>query len=732
MRKYASRAQVGYLGRMKTWTAQGAMALVLTFGLLNALQAKEGMWIPTLLKVVEGDMQAMGLKLTAEDIYSINHSSLKDAVVHFNGGCTAEMVSAEGLLLTNHHCGYGQIQQHSTVDNDLLTNGFWAMTRAEELANPGLTCTFIDRIEDVTLQLARACVGLAGEARDKRMKEEMGAIVKQATEGKGLEGRVVAFDFGNSHYLITSRVFRDVRLVGAPPSAVGKFGGDTDNWVWPRHTGDFSVFRIYADADNNPADYSAGNKPYAPAHHFPVNVDGVKDGDFTMVFGFPGRTEQYLTSDAVEHVINRLNPMRISMRDEGLAVINAARASSDELRIAYAAKQSSVANAWKKWMGQNRGLTELRALDKKRDMERRLKDATGSTAVEDIAALNAQYFPYLEARSLFIELAYYGPDILNYAHSFAALIEGAVEGEKRDQLLATLLANEPGFRKDFNAQVDEQLLGRLVTEYLKWVPAELEPAGLRAEMEKAGGGPAWAAKVFSKSVFDNEEVMATLLASGSAKAWGKLAKDPAFVWIEKLRANYFEQVAPEYGRLRAEIEQASGAYTKELRNAFPKKVFPVDANSTLRLTYGKVEGSAPYDGMQYNPLSTARGILQKYVPGDPDFDMPERLVELLEAREYGDYANDEGELVVCFTGSNHTTGGNSGSPALDANGHLVGINFDRSWESTMSDILFDGSRCRNIMVDIRYVLWVIDVYAGAGHLVEEMTLASKSDEEVEE
>jgi len=732
MRKYASRAQVGYLGRMKTWTAQGAMALVLTFGLLNALQAKEGMWIPTLLKVVEGDMQAMGLKLTAEDIYSINHSSLKDAVVHFNGGCTAEMVSAEGLLLTNHHCGYGQIQQHSTVDNDLLTNGFWAMTRAEELANPGLTCTFIDRIEDVTLQLARACVGLAGEARDKRMKEEMDAIVKQATEGKGLEGRVVAFDFGNSHYLITSRVFRDVRLVGAPPSAVGKFGGDTDNWVWPRHTGDFSVFRIYADADNNPADYSAGNKPYAPAHHFPVNVDGVKDGDFTMVFGFPGRTEQYLTSDAVEHVINRLNPMRISMRDEGLAVINAARASSDELRIAYAAKQSSVANAWKKWMGQNRGLTELRALDKKRDMERRLKDATGSTAVEDIAALNAQYFPYLEARSLFIELAYYGPDILNYAHSFAALIEGAVEGEKRDQLLATLLANEPGFRKDFNAQVDEQLLGRLVTEYLKWVPAELEPAGLRAEVEKAGGGPAWAAKVFSKSVFDNEEVMATLLASGSAKAWGKLAKDPAFVWIEKLRANYFEQVAPEYGRLRAEIEQASGAYTKELRNAFPKKVFPVDANSTLRLTYGKVEGSAPYDGMQYNPLSTARGILQKYVPGDPDFDMPERLVELLEAREYGDYANDEGELVVCFTGSNHTTGGNSGSPALDANGHLVGINFDRSWESTMSDILFDGSRCRNIMVDIRYVLWVIDVYAGAGHLVEEMTLASKSDEEVEE
>ncbi len=712
---------------MKTWTVKGAVALVLGLACMNMLQAKEGMWIPTLLKVVEGDMQAMGLKLKAEDIYNINHSSLKDAVVHFNGGCTAEMVSSEGLLLTNHHCGYGQIQQHSTVDNDLLSDGFWAMTRGEELANPGLTCTFIDRIEDVTLALSRACVGLSGEARDKRMNEEMDAIVKRATEGKGLEGRVVAFDFGNSHFLITSRVFRDVRLVGAPPSAVGKFGGDTDNWVWPRHTGDFSVFRIYADANNNPADYSADNKPYTPAHHFPVNVDGVKDGDFTMVFGFPGRTEQYLTSDAVEHVIHRLNPMRIAMRDEGLAVINAARASSDALRIAYAAKQSSVANAWKKWMGQNRGLTELHALDKKHDLERSLKDATGSTVVDDIAALNAQYFPYLEARSLFIELAYYGPDILNYAHSFAGLIEGAVEGEKREQLLSKLRDNEPAFRKDFDAQVDEQLLGRLVDEYLEWVPVTLEPEGLRAEVVKAGGGPAWAAKVFGKSVFDNEEDIAKLLASGSDKAWRKLAKDPAYMWIEQLRANYFEKVAPEYGRLRAEIERASGSYTKELRNAFPQRVFPVDANSTLRLTYGKVEGSAPYDGMQYNPLSTARGILQKYVPGDPDFDMPKRLVELLEAREYGDYANEEGELVVCFTGSNHTTGGNSGSPALDAKGHLVGINFDRSWESTMSDILFDGSRCRNIMVDIRYVLWVMDVYAGAGHLVEEMTLVSRVD-----
>ena len=714
---------------MKTWTVKGAVALWFGLASMNVLQAKEGMWIPTLLNLVEGDMQAMGLKLTAEDIYSINNSSLKDAVVHFNGGCTAEMVSSEGLLLTNHHCGYGQIQQHSSVDNDLLTNGFWAMSRDEELPNPGLTCTFIDRIEDVTLRLSRACVGLSGEARESRMNEEMEAIVKAATEGKGLEGRVVAFDFGNSHFLITSRVFKDVRLVGAPPSAVGKFGGDTDNWVWPRHTGDFSVFRIYADAENQPSEYSADNVPYIPQHHFPVNVDGVEDGDFTMVFGFPGRTEQYLTSGAVEHVITRLNPMRIAMRDEGLEVINAARASSDALRIAYAAKQSSLATAWKKWKGQNRGLTELRALDKKRDLEARLNAATGSTVVDEIEALNEAFFPFLEARALFIELAYYGPDVLNYAHGFSGLIEGAVDGEKRDALLEARKGEEMGFRKDFNATVDEQLLGRLIEAYLTWMPEGMAPAGLQDEVTKAGGGTAWAAKLYAKSAFDNAESMQKLLDSDNPKAWAKLSKDPAYVLIERLRAHYFEVIAPEYGRLRGEIERASGAYTKALREAFPKKVFPVDANSTLRLTYGKVEGSAPYDGMQYNPLSTARGILQKYVPGDPDFDMPERLVELLRNKEYGPYANSEGDLVVCFTGSNHTTGGNSGSPALDASGHLVGINFDRSWESTMSDILFDGSRCRNIMVDIRYVLWVMDVYAGAGHLVEEMTLVSQKEGE---
>ncbi|MDA0728627.1 MAG: S46 family peptidase [Bacteroidetes bacterium] len=692
---------------------------------VNTAQSKEGMWIPTLLEVVEDDMQAMGLKLSAEDIYSINHSSLKDAVVHFNGGCTAEMVSSRGLMLTNQQCGYDQIQQQSSVDNDLLTHGFWAMNLSEELANPGVTATFIDRIEDVTRRLSRVCVGLSGEEREKRMKEEMALIVKEATEGTGLDGRVVTFDFGNMHCLITTRVFKDVRLVGAPPSAVGKFGGDADNWVWPRHTGDFSVFRIYADLQNNPAEYSDDNVPYRPAHHFPVSLDGVQEGDFTMVFGFPGRTEQYLTSDAVEHVITRLNPMRIAMRDEALAVINSARATSDELRIAYASKQSSVANAWKKWKGQNRGLTELHALDVKRNLEARLTLTSGTTVIDDIAAVNATYFPYLEARSLFIEWVYYGPDLLNYAHGFQGLIEG-VEGEEREALLTRLRGEEAGFWKNCDPLVDKDLMARLVTGYLKWMPEALVPQGLEEEVSKAGGGVEWAESLYDKSVFDNPETMAKLLANDNPKSWAKLEKDPMYQLVEKLRSHYFTEIAPQYGQLRQEIDGLSAAYTRSLRETFPEEVFPVDANSTLRLTYGKVEGSAPYDGMQYNALSTSRGILQKYIPGDPDFDMPARLVELLETRQHGQYADESGDLVVCFTGSNHTTGGNSGSPALNGMGHLVGINFDRSWESTMSDILFDPSRCRNIMVDIRYVLWVIDVYAGAGHLVDEMTLVNSS------
>lgn len=681
--------------------------------------AKEGMWIPTLLQAVEGDMQSMGMHISAEDIYSINAGSLKDAIVHFNGGCTAEMISSEGLLLTNHHCGFSQIAFHSTVENDYLTDGFWAMNRAEELINPKLVATFIHRIVDVTDSL----LGI----EDLEFAKQK--LIDSAIGGTDLEGKVVAFDFGNSHYLITTRTYRDVRLVGAPPSAVGKFGGDTDNWVWPRHTGDFSMFRIYADAENNPADYDEANVPYRPAHHFPINIGGVEEGDFMMVFGFPGTTEQYLTHDAVEHVVDRLNPIRIAMRDASLSVINAARSESPAMKIAYADKQSSVANAWKKWIGQNKGLLELDASGQKVKLEaefsRRASDmghAEWASLFSDIETQNEMFFPLQEARSLFIELAYYGPDALNFAMAFKPLIEDwdALEesGDLEGQLMETRELVAGHFRQ-YDAQVDESILAALLPPYVAAIQPDLCPDVLK---DFDGDGSQLARSLYAKSVFANRNLLENLLNKGQSKGFSRLKKDPIYKFIQSVRSAYFVRVADDYRATKVQLDSLTGQYTTGLRVLFPGRAFFPDANSTMRLTYGKVEGSSPYDGMHYKPFSTAKGILQKYVPGDPDFDLPMDLVEDLRLGNWGDYANESGELPVCFTGSNHTTGGNSGSPAIDGDGHLVGINFDRSWESTMSDILFDETRCRNIMVDIRYVLWITDVYAGAHHLVEEMDL----------
>lgn len=713
--------------------------LGLVMGLISlGASAKEGMWIPTLLQALEGDMQAMGLRLSAEDIYSVNHSSLKDAVVHFGGGCTAEMVSSEGLLLTNHHCGYSQIQYHSSVEKDYLKHGFWAMSRMEELPNPGLTATFIDRIHDVSTRVSLALEGLEGEGLAAARKSLFAEIVSEFTDGTDLTGGVVAFDFGNQHFLITKRTFNDVRLVGAPPSAVGKFGGDTDNWLWPRHTGDFSVFRIYASEGNTPAEYSADNVPYKPAHHFPVSLDGVHEGDFTMVFGFPGRTEQYLTSEAVTHVINRLNPMRIAMRDASLATINAARATSDALRIAYASKQSSISNAWKKWAGQTTGLVELQAVQQKIKLESEFQSRAHAlslsvpeltnpdylTALDRIRRANSDYFPFLEARTLFIELVYYGPDILLHAFEYADLINNwdALESSgKLDEEIASLLLSNSEFARNYDASVDERLLGDLVSKYLELIPEDLTPSNLAADFKSSPSSNEYASSFFKKSIFDNPSELEYLLLKGKSKAFSKLKNDPAFILIMEQRSHYFDNISPGYSAGHSAIESATASYTSGLRELFPDRLFPVDANSTLRLTYGKVEGSSPHDGMTYNPTTTARGILQKYKPGDADFDLPQDLVSALNGGDWGIYGEDD-DLVICFTGSNHTTGGNSGSPVLNGDGYLVGINFDRSWESTMSDILFDENRCRNIMVDIRYVLWIIDKYAGAGHLIEEMSI----------
>ncbi len=705
-------------------------ALVLTLS-PTSTRATEGMWIPALLQAVEGDMQDMGLKLTAEDIYSINRSSLKDAIVQFGGGCTASLISGEGLLLTNHHCGYGQIQSHSSMERDILKDGFWAMSKDEELMNPGLTAMFIVRIEDVTdsVQAARAI----GPDEEKALRERLAA---SATEGTGHEAVVRDFLYGNQQFLIVTKTYNDVRLVGAPPSAIGKYGGDTDNWVWPRHTGDFSLFRIYSAPDGSPAEPSAENVPYAPAHHLPVSMHGVEEGDFTMVFGFPGRTERYIPAAQVEHLIDVLNPTRIGMRTASLEVINSAMRADDATRIAYAAKQSRIANAWKKWIGQNEGLIDFGTVSEKQQAQLafarevvRLGLDEYTTVVGDLGKDFDALRPYLEARSLFIEWFYYGPELLRWADGVGDILTMAADKSVSDSAFdaraAEVLAQAEGFYADYNADVDRKVFAAVFPLYMAAMPEGFAPAVAAEAWTEGADARAISADLYEGSILDDGEAFMALLREGTRKALKKESGDAVLRWAKETSDSYWVQVRGEYGKRMGALDDDMGRYLRGLQEVYPDSTFWPDANSTLRLTFGRMEGSEPRDAVTYKPFTTARGVLDKYVPGDAEFDLPEGLVDQLRREEYGPYADAEGNLRVCFLGSNHTTGGNSGSPAINGTGDLVGLNFDRTWESTMSDVRFDADRCRNIMVDIRYVLWVTDVYAGATHLVQEMTLTER-------
>ena len=685
--------------------------------------AKEGMWIPTLLQAVEGDMQTTGLQISAEDIYSINHSSLKDAIVHFGGGCTAEMISSEGLLLTNHHCGYSQIQQHSSLENNYLEDGFWAMTRQDELKNPGLTATFIIRIEDVTDLVLKG----VNEGGETTFLSNIKNIEDNILSNEGFDAKVKEFNYGNSYYVIVTQTYRDVRLVGAPPSSVGKFGGDTDNWMWPRHTGDFSMFRIYADKDNNPADISENNVPYHPKHSLPINMKGLKEGDFTMVYGFPGRTEQYLTSYGVDYVMNKSNPMRIDMRRASLAIIDKARNEDPLVKIQYAAKQSRISNSYKKWIGQNKGLAMVKAMDIKRNEEQVIIDKFPKyqAVLDRFQTLYNENEKYNFARDLFIEYYYVGPEILRFSMRFDDLVQNydtlKVQG-KLDEKIKKLKASTRSYFKNYQVGIDKEIFDVLTKKYMDYMDADLVPEYLKTLQAKTlSKGKSTSEYVYKKSIFSNEEKVLAFLNKFKKGSIKKIKKDPVYRIASGAYNGYFEKVRPKYSEYSSEINALMKDHVLVLKEAFPDKVMWPDANSTLRLTYGKAEGTEPVDGKIYKFYTTAKGILEKYDPSNPDFVLPPRLIDLIKAKDYGQYATD-GELRVCFLGSNHTTGGNSGSPALDGNGHLIGLNFDRTWESTMSDIMFDPNRCRNIMVDIKYVLFIIDKYAGAGHLIDEMEL----------
>lgn len=691
-----------------------------------------GMWIPSLLKGMnESEMQSLGMKMSIQDIYDINNSSMKDAVPHFNGGCTSEVISPQGLLLTNHHCGYSQIQSHSSIEHDYLTDGFWAESLNEELPNENLTVTFIVRIEDVTNQVLEGVLNTDSEGeKQSKITKNISKTVSSFPKESWQENKIKAFFEGNQYILFVTETFKDIRLVGAPPASIGKFGSDTDNWVWPRHTGDFSLFRIYADKNNKPAAYSKDNVPYKPKYFFPISLDGIAEDDFTMVFGYPGQTQEYLPSYAVEQIINDLNPAKIAIRDTALKVTDEFMRNDQTIKIQYASKYASIANYWKKWIGESLGLTKTNAVQAKKDFEKdfikRAKQSSKSsdyaTLLPEFEQLYKQIAPYSLSRDYFTEVAMRNVELLVVAYRLYGLERNYTTEQSFSDKKENFINAQERFYKNYNKNVDEKVFEATVSLYSQKAPQQFLPEEL-----KNVDVSSLTESIYSQSKLTDYESLKKLLEGNSKEVLKKLNRDKGYIFAKGLIENYIQNILPEYEKLNTQIEALQRTYMKAQLDLYPDaRIFP-DANSTLRVTYGKVDGYSPKDAVYYEPLTYLDGVIEKYVPGDYEFDVPQKLIDLYNAKDYGQYA-DNGKLPVNFIATNHTTGGNSGSPAIDAYGNLIGLNFDRVWEGTMSDIYYDPSICRNIMVDIRYVLFIIDKFANAKHLIDEMKLVHPKSE----
>ena len=669
------------------------------------VRADEGMWLPALISQRIADMQAKGFKLSAEDIYSVNQASLKDAVVLFGSGCTGELVSDEGLLFTNHHCGYSYIQRHSSVEHDYLKDGFWAMNRKEEIPNPGLTVSFLERMEDVTGAVLKGYEpGMSEAQRDSVVRANSAVLTRAATaEGKGLRASVEALYYGNQYFLFVFRVYRDVRLVGAPPSSIGKFGGDTDNWMWPRHTGDFSIFRVYADKDNNPADYSEDNVPYHPKKSFKISRAGVKEGDFTFVYGCPGSTKEYAMSEDVRYVSEISDPQKIALRTLRLDNMKKYMDMSQAVRIQYSSKAASVSNAWKKWQGEAKGIDKNNVVEVKRDYERRFSAWAKGTRyeglVERLDSLFAIRNPYYLAYEYYTETAR-AIELLSFASNVRNSLGNA-------QSKANTVES---FFKDYFRPIDEENFVALMDAFGKNLPKEFQPDYYKDRMDRYGSAQAWADDLFAQTIFVDKDKVLALKASDE----DKVLADPAYEMYDAFYNWYNNDLRPVINRTNSEINLAYRDYMQGQMDFEKDKVFYPDANLTLRVAYGKVAGYEPADGVYYYPVSTLTGIIEKDDPNIFDYDIPQRLRDI-----YAEGGHED--QPVCFLATNHTSGGNSGSPVINADGNLIGINFDRVWEGTMSDIVFDPEICRNISLDIRYLLFCIEHIGGASYLFDEMT-----------
>ena len=688
----------------KTFMIKRILASALMCLSIFTAQADEGMWLPSLIGSRIKDMRSKGFKLSAEDIYSVNKASLKDAVVQFGGGCTGEFLSAEGLLLTNHHCGYGSIQSLSSVEHDYLTYGFWAKSHSEELPVPGLTISLLVKMEDVTERLA------AGEKADD-------IIAAARAEGKGYRASIEQMYYGNQQFLFVYQTYRDVRLVGTPPSSIGKFGGDTDNWVWPRHTGDFSIFRVYAGADNQPADYSKDNKPYQPKRHFTVSTKGVDEGDFTMIYGFPGNTQEYVISDAVDYVAKTSDPMKIALRTQRLDIISAAQAESAEVRIAYAAVHANIANAWKKWQGEVLGLNRLRTAEKKRAYEADFV-AWAANKPEYANLLDNMHKAYEEVIPEYYMRELFSESVATIeAYSFARSLVASVDRAQSEGKTFDVEAAHQKFLKSYNQSIDQAIARRMVDEFCQRVLPERMPADLKAQIAYYGSAEKYVDAVYRTSRLLGKDPVTVSDVRGDALV--------NFVRIFNNIYNTSRQYAFRNLSNAPQIEQYYRPYMRALREWDKNRAFYPDANFTLRVAYGQVAGYEYADAEYHHPVSTIDGIMEKDDPNVYDYNIPQVLRDIYATKDYGRWAQQiygKKSVPVCFLATNHTSGGNSGSPVINGKGELIGINFDRTWRSTMSDMEFDPTICRNISVDIRYVLFVIDRIGGASYLFDEMTL----------
>ncbi len=696
--------------------------------------ADEGMWLPSLIQKLNiAEMQQIGFQLNAEDIYNINNASIKDAVVALDrGSCTAELISPDGLLLTNHHCAFSEIQAHSSVENDYLQDGFWAMTREEELPNPGKSVSFLVRIEDVTSKVVSE---LTSDMSQNEREDKIYTITRELEqEAKGdthYETYVRSFFNSNEFHLFVVETFNDVRLVGAPPQALGKFGGDTDNWMWPRHTADFTLLRVYSGPDGKPADFSEENIPYNPKYFLPVSLKGIEEGDFAMIMGYPGSTDRYKTSYGVKYTMEVTNPVRIEVRDEKLRIIDEYMKTSQKARIQYASKYARSSNYYKYSIGQNIGLDNLNVIEEKKNLEdefRRWISADNARREKYGQALNYIEEAYSnnsvnKAREYMAESMIRGPEIFMFAYRamplYRLLSENNLRPEIAEVIKNRLVEDVDSHFKDYDAETDKKVAASLMKLYAENIEHEYHPSFFADVRKKRKGNfEKYAERMFKRTIFDNEAEFKAFLEDPDLKT---LEKDMAFQAARDIFEKYGElsDLAAEKTQL---LEKGNRLFVAGLIEMHPDKKFYPDANSTMRLTYGQILDYQPRDGVIYEYYTTTDGYLEKEIPGDDEFHVPARMKDLLLKKKFGRYANEKGELSACFISNNDITGGNSGSPVMNANGELIGVAFDGNWEAMSGDLAFEPELQRCINVDIRFVLWIIDIYAGATHLVDEMNI----------